>query len=106
MSENYQPKVGDRVRVVLEGEVTYVNASGFDINEGPFFSTDATEVVSVEKVAPPLPTTPGSVIRSSLTGTTAVRTASRWVDLGIPADTYFEPKGSSWAVIFDAGAAK
>lgn len=61
---DYQPKVGDRVRVVLEGEVTYKgDPSGmFDIDGKTPIAPGWGHVVSVEKVAPPLPTTPGSVI--------------------------------------------
>ena len=65
----YQPKVGDRVRVVLEGEVNFVDECGFDLSHGSdiFSTVRPGAVVSVEKVAPPLPTTPGSVIRSHIT---------------------------------------
>ena len=59
---DYQPREGDRVRVVLEGEVTFVSSNGaFDLYAAPVFPTSPA-FVSVEKVAPPLPTTPGSSI--------------------------------------------
>lgn len=63
---DYVPKVGDRVRVVLEGEVTRVYTGRLLVGTGLFdnwIDPAADHVVSVEKVSPPLPTTPGSVIR-------------------------------------------
>lgn len=61
----YEPKVGDRVRVVLEGEVREIGTSPerWTLIGGTCFPIGVSEVVSVEKVTPPLPTTPGSVIR-------------------------------------------
>ena len=65
---DYQPREGDRVRVVLEGEVTFVSSNGaFDLYAAPVFPTSPA-FVSVEKVAPPLPTTPGSVLRDRPSG--------------------------------------
>jgi hypothetical protein len=58
---DYQPQKGDLVRVVIEGEVAHLGDRYFFIGLEP--STIKNEhVVSVEKVTPPLPTTPGSVI--------------------------------------------
>lgn len=58
MTENYKPKQGDRVRVVLEGEAR-IGAFGDGFNIGRpvsnFIDFDAEHVVSVEKLAPPEP---------------------------------------------------
>src|SRR5690242_3477947 len=114
MSEKYQPKVGDRVRVVLEGEVTvtrspedgerrFVVGSGIAAN---WVYPDAEHTVSVEKVTPPLPTTPGSVIRNCAT----IRMLDRdgmWRGpnngSGLTTEDAVE---YGYEVVFDAGAAK
>ena len=59
-------KKGDTVEILLRGEVTEVGSHGdwFDLDGEFSFYQESTAalVVSVEKVTPPLPTTPGSVI--------------------------------------------
>ena len=54
---------GDYARVVLEGRVTYAG-DGWVTLEGDhgFYATEPKGLVSVTKLSPPLPTTPGSVI--------------------------------------------
>lgn len=73
MSSDYEPSIGDRVRVILEGYVTYFDPSGEGFDVSPdvagfddgrnFITPTACHVVSVEKIEPPLPSAPGSVLR-------------------------------------------
>lgn len=103
----YQPQKGDRVRVVLEGEVTFDGSNEILIRatDGFAHAVWVEHVVSVEKVAPPLPTTPGSVIfwmRSFV----HLSTEGRWVDdngavIDGPGVDSFHLHG--FEVIFDAG---
>lgn len=112
----YQPQNGDRVRVVLEGEVFLTFPSGvfrigIEDTNNTIHPTDA-HVVSVEKVTPPLPTTPGSVITfapgAAIAGMFYVlQPGDYWTCGGVrnPADEFAD----EWAerggtVIFDAGA--
>ena len=60
MPENYTPRKGDRVRVVLEGEVYHSGYSTFDM--GPFdtygvntINRDDKHIVSVERLPDPEP---------------------------------------------------
>lgn len=63
----YEPKAGDRVRVVLEDEIGHASQDGyFELSDGQGWYADEESVVSIEKIEPPLPTTPGSVIQSGL----------------------------------------
>ena len=70
MSDKCKPKIGDRVRVVLEGEVSHVEPSlpdSFYIGSGPEGSNvifpGADHVVSVEKLPDPEPEwQPGDVV--------------------------------------------
>lgn len=69
MSE-YEPKVGDRVRVAFEGEVSYVGKGEIDVTGARVhrygtYIDPSLPGVSVEKIKPPLPTVPGSVIRAT-----------------------------------------
>lgn len=62
-------KKGDRVRVVIEGEVTSAADGGgfhFDVGQAAgWIHPDAPEVVSVEKIEPPVEVFgPGDVVRS------------------------------------------
>ena len=58
MSEKYKPRTGDRVRVVLEGEVGLLSPRrrGFDIggSGGNHIYPDAGHVISIEKLEPPV----------------------------------------------------
>lgn len=57
MSEKYTPVEGERVRVVLEGEVTYLARHGFSVGDGTannYITAHAEHVVSVEKIEPPV----------------------------------------------------
>ncbi len=68
MSEKPMPKTGDRVRVVLEGEVTDVHSVGFAVGRRggncDYIYPPAEHVVSVEILPPPPPEEPpvGSVV--------------------------------------------
>ena len=71
MSEKYMPVKGDRVRVVLEGEVTSEGRPGtFWISVADRYGWDnhinpeAEHVVSIEKIEPPVETFgPGDTVR-------------------------------------------
>ena len=68
-SKGYQPRVGDRVRVVLEGEVYDTFSDHFNISHagargGNGIFPRASHVVSIEKLGPKLPTKLGSVVRA------------------------------------------
>lgn len=66
---SYKPRVGDRVRVTMEGEWMDKPLAEYDAR----FALTATlpddmylrrrKVISIEKAAAPLPVTPGSIIR-------------------------------------------
>lgn len=102
-----RPKTGARVRVVLEGEVGLTDGAGFYLRaetaSASSFAADG-HVVSVEKLAPPLPTTPGSVIRYY--GTPYARTTDgRWHSLR-SGNLYFSNEfddSDDIVVLFDAG---
>lgn len=51
----YQPKLGDRVRVVLETEITWVSGNGVFATRLNGFSKEQEDVVSIEKLADPEP---------------------------------------------------
>jgi len=55
MAEKYTPKVSDRVRVVLEGEVVDSQARAFVIGAGDRFANwigqNSPHVVSIEKIS-------------------------------------------------------
>jgi hypothetical protein len=66
MSEKYMPKKGDRVRVVLEGEVGWVGGSHFEFVNGADYigHKDGKNTVSIEKIEPPVEVfKPGDVVR-------------------------------------------
>lgn len=66
MSEKYAPKKGDRVRIVLEGEVGYMDDDAFEVGTSSvnFIVPRAEHVVSIEKVEPPVVKfKPGQVVR-------------------------------------------
>lgn len=74
MSEKYKPVNGDRVRVVMEGEVTAANEEYFIIEDrkpettsrnSTYVRSDAEFLVSVEKIEPPVTVfKPGDVVRT------------------------------------------
>lgn len=105
-------KKGDRVKVTIEGVVIRDQASPDVFLSADKAASPAHHVVNttkpgvtVEKLADPLPTTPGSVIRSRNYGSLYMRVDGGW--LGEDGEvtpwtltpTRFEP-------IFDAGAVK
>lgn len=101
---DYKPQKGDRVRVVLEGEVTYINPDGaFDIDNWKTVNPADMGVVSVEKATPPLPTTPGSHILAVASGIHwLLRRDGFWVsDCDYRCVEETPPEG--YEVIFDAG---
>lgn len=79
MTEKYKPKQGDRVRVVLEGEVRSSSSSGGgfwvgDPGESNHLFHDASHVVSIEKLAPLEPEWKfGDIVRDA-TGVVHIRT--------------------------------
>lgn len=107
----YVPKVGDRVRVVLEGEVYSVDSSSAAFwlrdKDGCLAQATAPLVVSVEKVSQPLPTTPGSVVRLRDGGIAAKHAdEGRWQYLkgSLGFDFQHVIEQDFVEVIFDAGA--
>jgi hypothetical protein len=79
-----EPKVGDRVRVVLEGDIRVVTPYGFEIGGSisNFVTPAATHVVSVEILRPPVKV--GDVIETAeqldaLPSRTAVVDRYGWV---------------------------
>jgi hypothetical protein len=62
MGDKYRPQKGDRVRVVVEATVDWSHERSFATYDN-VFNHDQGDVVSVEKIEDPLPTTPGSVVR-------------------------------------------
>ena len=114
----YQPKVGDRVRVVIEGEIGVNSAATAtpwfivgDESTGSLICPGAEQVVSVEKVTPPLPTTPGSVLRYD-TGLAGCEQTFLLHDDGIwrdacaadPCELSTGVNPERCTIIFDAGA--
>lgn len=100
----YTPKVGDRVRVVVEGAVTSVSDESVYLDSTDGFGHYAwlPSVTSIEKLPDPLPTTPGSVVRLS-SGSLRFLTHDGWMtargELVPNADS-----GFPCTVLFDAGA--
>lgn len=78
---DYTPRKGDRVRVVIEGEVTEAPWSdrfkvGASWADGNIIIPAAEHVVSVERLAPKLPTIPGTVVW--IDGDAYQRRTERW----------------------------
>jgi hypothetical protein len=97
--EKYTPAVGDEVEVVLRGTVARAGMTWFAIADTNAIDADDPYVISVTKVTPPLPTTPGSVIRGGTD--TALLTKTGWVNQfrdGV------DPRPGWWTLIYDAGA--
>ena len=106
-------KKGDRVKVTIEGTVIRDLASHRDVflnDSGASYPAhhvvDTTKPgVTIEKVADPLPTTPGSVIRNRNYGSLYMRVDGGWLG----EDGEFTPwtlTPTIYEPIFDAGAAK
>lgn len=72
MAENYEPKPGDRVRVVIEAEVDSVRPyrvvfAGRDDLPGRYTEVLKSQIVSVEKVEPPVEVfEPGDTVRNKM----------------------------------------
>lgn len=63
MSE-YRPEVGDRVRIVIEGDVRSVDSNGDFYTKDNCFEPGQDTIVSIEKVKPPVEVfKPGDVVR-------------------------------------------
>jgi hypothetical protein len=83
MSDRYQPKKGDRVRGVLEGEVTRADEYDpwFNLVGMPLYS-EGSAVVSFVKVEPPVEVfKPGDVVRNISTGATYAIGQNGWIML-------------------------
>lgn len=103
-------KQGDRVRIVLETEV---RRAGEHLETGRnFFDDEPNDIVSIEKIAPALPTTPGSVIRTQ-TGTEWILHKTEWLPISslpyVRAGLDAKARGqfifpTRWDVVYDAGA--
>ena len=68
----YRPKKGDRVRVVLEGEVDQVNSDGSArVSTGKYFTFAWVDpgAATIEKIEPPVEVfRPGDVVRHKTAG--------------------------------------
>lgn len=86
MSEKYSPKKGDRVRIVMEGEVVNSQPSdSIQLGEGEWLNyihPDVAHVVSVEKLPDPIPTTPGTVLWADGPEAAYQRAAIHWFATG------------------------
>lgn len=102
----YKPQVGDRVRVVLEGEVSATGTGWFNLGGYVLDGKSATSIwptrertVSVEKIAPPVEVFgPGDVVRSKREGSYWQILDDGYVRLGT-----FEP-GRSYAAVCSVGS--
>lgn len=64
-----RPQKGDRVRIVLEGEVTASGAAGTQIARDQYIYTEGAGVKSVEILPPPVTYfEPGDVVRNKASG--------------------------------------
>jgi len=85
----YKPKIGDRVRVVLEGTARDVRADKFNIGREPGKANtvvpSAAHVVSIEKLADPEPTwTSGDVVQAGRGYTPFLRRSDdTWITSGV-----------------------
>jgi len=80
----YQPKTGDRVRVVLEGTVHDMAQGDFEIgpgDEGNYITPSADHVVSIELLAPAEPPI-GTVILADASGIAYQREPLGWLATG------------------------
>ena len=60
---DYTPKVGDRVRIVIEAEVAATGPTYFDTRENTF-AKGQPDIVSIEKIKPPVKVFgPGDIVR-------------------------------------------
>lgn len=97
---------GDRVRVVLQGKVTYASGDWVSVeDEHGFDPTAQLGIVSVERLSPPLPRKPGSVVLSAGRHV-FYRTEEGWRSVGEDAHAY-PPEvfdRLTVTVLYDAGA--
>jgi hypothetical protein len=95
------------VRIVVESAVTSNGPRWLDTTNNSF-ATSNPDVVSVEVLAPALPTAPGSVIRSKVSGAYRIRREfGAWVaGFGTALVEDVDLDASEWDVIFDAGDPK
>ena len=101
-------KAGDWVKVTVTEKVEDVASDGAVLlNDWDYYFSESDDRVKIEKVdppAPPLPTTPGSVIRFGPSGTLLLRTTSgRW--LPESGGAWLVREAKFYEVIFDAGTA-
>lgn len=79
-------KVGDRVRMVIEAEVIEVRPTYFVTKENAFMLADRNNQVMefefVKPPVPPLPTTTGSVVQSTVNGNRYVLMNDGWAFVG------------------------
>lgn len=107
--ERYYPQTGDYVEatVTVRGRVTRLpRCNWFKVGEEWSFEDEEVEVGEWKftKVVPPLPTTPGSVIRSKFYRSTwHLHTDGKWHSMtGVTSPGWSTPE--DFDVIFDAGA--
>ena len=101
----YEPREGDEVVVTLRGRVRYSDNGFLNLPNGSVL-TDRFGV-KVEKVSPPLPTTPGSVVRYC-GHTYMLNSDGRWRGAhphkpGRSNELYEGVAPSECTVLFDAG---
>lgn len=97
-------KVGDTVKATITGKVEDVNPGGGVLLADWDYYLYPNDGVTFEKIAPPLPTTPGSVIRGARTGKLYFRTHRAWLnEFG---ETATPIVLNLYDVIFDAGKKK
>lgn len=85
---DYKPKVGDRVRITIEGEVQYLATDGSIETE--LTLVEADEIVSVDHIATPLPTKPGAVLFPTEVSMGTV------ITLNEDATRWRSPSGQTW----------
>lgn len=108
----YEPKVGDRVRVTVEGELDGVRQGGdvlVSMAGGLWRWYFPASRTTIEKIEPPLPTTPGSLVRRARGEGLVYRRLTKggqWRDLTGVLPDIPDPRVTifNYEVIFDAGA--
>ena len=102
----YVPQVGDRVRVVVEGEIKWSSLPGWmDIESGEARHTICAREAVLEKLPDPLPTTPGSVVRDYVDNLYALNANREWVGLSTGKARSL-PGAGPHTVEHDAGATR
>jgi hypothetical protein len=97
----YKPQEGDRVRVVLEGDVAYLCPGGGFMLASNGIWPDQEHVVSVERIEPPVETFgPGDLLRSKRSGGLRLLALGGYVVVRSTgfADGEFLPYGQSPAI--------